>query len=367
MSSKVAGLRNIVSVVVFFVVTQCSVVPHTDVDIDKEEYSLTIRMPDVVSDRADDLVCTGVKLDPAEAYLIRFKPHAKKETAHHMMVYGCHQPASHDASWHCFNTDNSDENGVCGDGERQVLFAWAMDAPDKSLPEGVGIRVSGRTNIKYLVVQLHYATAFRPGITDNSGITIDFTKKRPEQIANYLVLGNFGRIPPKQKAFYMESSCVFGQPFTIYPIGYRTHSHNLGYVTSGYRIRDGKWTEIGRMSPQLPQTFYPVTNPGMDIRYGDVLVSRCTMNSMARAEVTNIGPTNHDEMCNFYIMYSTFNPEQQPTNYCFKDANNYTWAVDETVDLSDIPDNLSSLEGIPGAETVEKYFKTGAQEHHHKG
>jgi len=26
-----------------------------------------------------------------------------------------------------------------------------------------------------------------------------------------------------------------------------------GVVTSGYRVRDGEWTEIGRMSPQLPQ------------------------------------------------------------------------------------------------------------------
>lgn len=28
---------------------------------------------------------------------------------------------------------------------------------------------------------------------------------------------------------------------------------DLGEVTAGYRIRDGKWTEIGRMSPHKPQ------------------------------------------------------------------------------------------------------------------
>lgn len=26
-----------------------------------------------------------------------------------------------------------------------------------------------------------------------------------------------------------------------------------GVVTSGYRVRNGEWREIGRMSPQLPQ------------------------------------------------------------------------------------------------------------------
>ena len=43
------------------------------------------------------------------------------------------------------------------------------------------------------------------------------------------------------------------------------------------------------MSPQQPEMFYDITNPGMDIRHGDVLVSRCTMNSMSRKQSTAIG------------------------------------------------------------------------------
>ena len=62
-----------------------------------------------------------------------------------------------------------------------------------------------------------------------------------------------------------------------------------GRITSAYRIRDGNWTEMGRMSPQQPQMFYDVTNPGMDIKTGDILAGRCMMNSMSRTENTNIG------------------------------------------------------------------------------
>ncbi|XP_059178866.1 peptidylglycine alpha-hydroxylating monooxygenase-like [Physella acuta] len=328
----------------------------------EDEYSITIRMPDVVSDRADALICTSVKLDPKESYLIRFKPHASKETAHHMMVFGCHQPGSTAESWACFNSDGQDENSVCRDGEREILFAWALDAPDKSLPEGVGFRVSGNTTITHLVVQLHYATEFAPGVTDNSGITLEFTNKRPPQLANYYVLGNWGIIPPQLKEFHMEAACEYRRNYTIYPIGFRTHAHNLGVVTSGYRIRNGKWTEIGRMSPQLPQTFYDITHPGMDIRKGDILAHRCTMNSMARDTVTNIGSTNHDEMCNFYIMYSTYDDELIGTDFCFKDSQYYQWLDDFSPDV--IPKDASSLDGIPGAsEVLEKFNGKGDQGH----
>ena len=40
----------------------------------------------------------------------------------------------------------------------QVVYAWAMDAPRLVLPEGVAFRVGGRSNIQYLVLQVHYAS-----------------------------------------------------------------------------------------------------------------------------------------------------------------------------------------------------------------
>jgi peptidylglycine monooxygenase len=40
----------------------------------------------------------------------------------------------------------------------QVIYAWARDAPELELPEGVGFRVGGKSPIQYLVLQVHYAT-----------------------------------------------------------------------------------------------------------------------------------------------------------------------------------------------------------------
>ena len=42
---------------------------------------------------------------------------------------------------------------------------------------------------------------------------------------------------------------------------------------SGYRVHDGEWEEIGRVSPQLPQMFYDVENPDITVQNGDILVS----------------------------------------------------------------------------------------------
>ncbi|KAK3756261.1 hypothetical protein RRG08_035321 [Elysia crispata] len=318
-------------------------------------YSLTIRMKDAVPTRPDDLQCTAVKLDPEESYIIKVDPHASKQTAHHMMVYGCKDIPNHHLVWDCHLSESKEsENSVCRGGQREILFAWAMDAPAKSLPEGVGIRVSGTTDIKYMVVQLHYASIFPEGVTDSSGVTITLTHQRPPMQAGYLVLANDGYIPPKQQAYAVESYCMYTGDYPIYPIGYRTHSHELGYVTSGYRIRNGKWMEIGRMSPQLPQTFYEVSNPGMEIRQGDELASRCTMNSMNRDDVTYIGPTHHDEMCNFYIMYATYNQDVLSNLFCFKDAQAYS--LTDNFPVADIPTDISSLKGISRAQKVLDHF-----------
>ena len=43
----------------------------------------------------------------------------------------------------------------------QILYGWAKDAPKLELPEGVGFKVGGESDIKYLVLQVHYASVDR--------------------------------------------------------------------------------------------------------------------------------------------------------------------------------------------------------------
>ena len=49
----------------------------------------------------------------------------------------------------------------CGSGSH-VIYAWALNAPELILPEGVGFRVGGPdSDIDWLVLQVHYASISR--------------------------------------------------------------------------------------------------------------------------------------------------------------------------------------------------------------
>ncbi|BFZ07859.1 hypothetical protein BsWGS_10898 [Bradybaena similaris] len=238
----------------------------------------------------------------------------------------------------------------------QQLFGWALDAPGMDLPKGTGTRISGSTGINYVVLEIHYAKAFAPGETDKSGITLELTYNRPPQQVGYLTLGAYGTIPPQTSGHRLDTVYNFPLHYTIYPFGFKTHSHHLGVVTSGYRIRNGTWLKIGKMSPQRPQTFYKVSSPGMDIRRGDVLAARCVMDSRARTTVTKTGPTNHDEMCYFSFMYSTSEKSNLPAISRSKNADRYTWL--DTFKPGEIPQDSGTLDGVPGAQEIMDKFNS---------
>lgn len=52
-----------------------------------------------------------------------------------------------------------------------------------------------------------------------------------------------------------ESACLNEEPITIHPFAYRTHTHKLGKLVSGYKMngRTHQWQLIGKGNPQLPQ------------------------------------------------------------------------------------------------------------------
>merc|ERR1719244_511476 len=182
-----------------------------------------------------------------------------------------------------------DNAAPCGSGS-QVIYAWAKDAPK-------------------LVLQVHYASAerFKDGTTDDSGVFLYYTETPQPKAAGVLLMGTGGRISP-HSVEYMETACTIQENKVIHPFAFRTHTHALGRVVSGYKVaRKGyvdDWHLIGKKDPQLPQMFYPVDDPTITLRKGDTVAARCTMESN-RDRTTRVGSTNEDEMCNFYVMYWT--------------------------------------------------------------
>uniref|UniRef100_A0A8C3SUR0 Peptidylglycine alpha-amidating monooxygenase n=1 Tax=Chelydra serpentina TaxID=8475 RepID=A0A8C3SUR0_CHESE len=231
------------------------------------DFALDIRMPGVTPKQNKTHIyacCLSICLS------VDFRPQASMDTAH---IY-------------CFTLTY----------KSNILYAWARNAPPTRLPKGVGFKVGGETGSKYFVLQVHYGdvSAFR-------GMYFGHNSLQPLIAGMYLMMSVNTVIPPGEKVVDADIACHY-QKYPMHLFAYRVHTHRLGKVVSGYRVRNGQWTLIGRQSPQLPQAFYPVEHP-VDISFGDTLAARCVFTGEGRTTETHIGGTASDEMCNFYIMY----------------------------------------------------------------
>uniref|UniRef100_A0A8C0WM05 Copper type II ascorbate-dependent monooxygenase C-terminal domain-containing protein n=1 Tax=Castor canadensis TaxID=51338 RepID=A0A8C0WM05_CASCN len=149
---------------------------------------------------------------------------------------------------------------------------------------------------------LRYICVFSDNHKDCSGVSLHLTRLPQPLIAGmYLMMSVDTVIPAGEKVVNSDISCHY-KTYPMNVFAYRVHTHHLGKVVSGYRVRNGQWTMIGRQSPQLPQAFYPVEHP-VDVSFGDILAARCVFTGEGRTEATHIGGTSSDEMCNLYIMY----------------------------------------------------------------
>ena len=84
------------------------------------------------------------------------RPNATGMTAHHMLVYGCEEPGAEDYAWSCgeMHTTEGEAYSPPCKSKSQIIYAWAKDAPELKLPDGVGFRVGLGSDIKYLVLQV---------------------------------------------------------------------------------------------------------------------------------------------------------------------------------------------------------------------
>uniref|UniRef100_A0A8C2K7Y3 Peptidylglycine alpha-amidating monooxygenase n=1 Tax=Cyprinus carpio TaxID=7962 RepID=A0A8C2K7Y3_CYPCA len=243
-----------------------------------------------------------------------FVPHATMDTAHHMILYGCQTPYATQGYWDC-----GKELGTCRD-QAKIMYAWARNAPPTKLPKDVGFKVGGDTRINYFVLQIHYG-----------------------DVKNFRVTN-------------ADIACTYPSS-PMYPFAFRTHTHSLGKVVSGYRVRNGQWTQIGRQSPLLPQAFYPVTNT-IDVRNGDILAARCVFTGEGRTTITQIGGTSSDEMCNFYIMYYMDNTHAVPYMNCGDDGSSELFRnipSEANIPIPVTPDHMMSMkhESAPHKDVVE--------------
>ena len=264
-----------------------------------------------------------MKLDQSRTnYIVGFEPTAHMKTAHHMILYGCKSPARKEAIFNCGGMAIKDPQyqsafQPCGSGQ-QVVYAWARNAPELDLPEGVGFRVGGPdSEIDWLVLQVHYASIdYIPEEGDQSGVILHYTSLPQPRSAGVIYTGTSGSFAAKTTS-YAEVACQLDEDKVIHPFAFRVHTHALGRVVSGWKVSpDMSWTLLGKKDPQLPQMFYSTDKNDITMTNGDYLATRCTMVNF-RSNSVSVGSTNLDEMCNFYLMYWVDGPEIMQKKSCW--------------------------------------------------
>jgi len=287
--------------------------------------------------------CLYLELDKSEdVYIIELEIIGNRSVNHHMSLGLLRDIYDMDYQENGNTIDCKNDN-VNGRDSRRI-YTWALDAAGIKFPNGIGIKASGSTGLKYLALGLHYNGDLPIGFVDNNSayILTMTTQKLPYQVGVYTLGDSLSDIPPKRERFHMESACEYNLPYDMVPLAYRTHAHIIIPVISGYVIKNNKWIELGRMSPHQPQQFYPVTNKNVIVRKGDILATRCTANSMERTELTLIGERHTDEMCAFYLQYYTDYPGNLHDIYCYPP---HIYSFKKNI-RSAPPRNSDSLEGV---------------------
>ncbi|XP_026154050.1 peptidyl-glycine alpha-amidating monooxygenase B isoform X1 [Mastacembelus armatus] len=312
------------------------------VSANSHNFSVHIRMPGVVPAGSDTYLCIAFPVPTSrDAYIVDFIPHATMDTVHHMLLFGCQTPISTNSYWDCGGAQ-----GTCED-EPSIMYAWARNAQPTKLPKDVGFKVGKNSEMPYFVLQIHYGdfSAFRDHHRDCSGLTLTMTSKpQPFTAGIYLLMSVGTVILPGKRVTNADIACDY-RSYPIHPFAFRTHTHQLGKVVSGYRIRDGKWSLIGRQSPQLPQAFYPA-NKDVDMKYGDTIAARCMFTGEGRTTKTRIGATSADEMCNFYIMYYMDSKHAIPYMNCMETGSKELFQhipAEASVPIIVSPEHLNSL------------------------
>lgn len=123
------------------------------------------------------------------------------------------------------------------------------------------------------------------------------------------------------------------EPVVIRPLMFSMHAHALGRMVSGYWLPStgGRMQLIGEHDPRDLQIMYPVVDPDMVIRQGDLITGRCLMNNTRDHDVYS-GQRRSDEMCAYFLLYyvdgDTILRENQ---FISVGAPAYRWANDHRV------------------------------------
>jgi len=278
---------------------------YLDRSVGAQNATLTFPTDFTVPSSLTSYYCTSFTLPSDKEYFaIKYHPIIKNfHMVHHMILYVCANPPQQ-GTYECGKMQAGCDN---------ILYAWALGAPDFCLPSDVGI-VFGKDEATHVLLQIHYDNPHKLStIKDSSGVEITYTSQVQSNPAGFLRLGysaKFINIPPGKPEFEVVGKCLKKSsdllPYDIYAFAYAHHMHKLGRRIWTTQLRSGaEFSELGRNDYYdfNLQTFSKFDSPKV-ISKGDELLTHCVYNSTGITTYTTGGESTFNEMCfNFLVYY----------------------------------------------------------------
>ncbi len=147
---------------------------------------LDVLMPGAVTTGPDVYLCTAVPVNRARTFVTGFVPVASMNTAHHIILSSCSVPGveANDLDsrplWHCGHgvPEGQEDDALYPRGKvcqaaHRIVYAWARDADELTLPDNTGFEVGEDTEAKFIVLQVHYKNEMKS--PDYSGVKFRVT------------------------------------------------------------------------------------------------------------------------------------------------------------------------------------------------
>jgi len=283
--------------------------PGANAAEDEQVTTLSAVMPPHATEQADEYLCTTVELPDKPMKLVGIEPLADQATVHHMLLFGCKEPAQTDKVWPCRMA------AACGTGGENVLYGWGKNAPSIHLPAKTGFSVGPGSGIRAVVLQVHYLQIRTE--EDASGVQLHLTRQPVPYSAGLIAFAAGFSIPPGESDHPVFNECCYSGFEELHGFAFRVHTHGLGKKVSldqtipkekSHNKRKFGTSTVAAQDPQLPQGFYPVEDGNssdkkeIHIFPGDKLKATCAFDSSNMDSIVRAGHTSSDEMCNFYLM-----------------------------------------------------------------
>ncbi|KAK9701645.1 hypothetical protein K7432_011622 [Basidiobolus ranarum] len=354
--------------------------------------------------------CTGFVFDPlanstnTTGHITAVSPIIGSEYVHHLLVFVCpnddfFKKVQNNPTVCASSNPNDTTEGMTGC--YGLVYGWAIGGGKLEYPAEAGLPfgdVNDPFTTKYVIIQIHYnnPTGSDPNITDQTGVSIQYTPTKRQYDAAWMVLGDpvvasppltLGKTDPTELQFTCPGECTKVWPHEARIFASMPHMHSYGtqiwstvtstdptYKGNNPRIigsADGNTSIVMDRSEFWEFDFQRIHKMNdFWIRPGDRINTHCVYdtsvnkfpNLTPNATTVNFGIASYDEMCMHFVAYyprieATYSSLNMPFMYCGVADRNQTMTLcgvtaNDTMPIAN-PPTLSYLQDPKGVEILQ--------------